>query len=138
MSLEKAAQCELDNALERQELFWKEKSSTKLHMEGDRNTAYFHRLAKIKNSTKLISSLKNGNEVLTEPTQLVEHVVNYFQNLFCTNPFVQDSLLVEEVIPSLVGGSVNNMLTMLPSREEIQHAVLTIFWWEFSIKDRYI
>ena len=38
----------LDQALARQEAFWKEKSKTKWHIEGDRNATYFHRLAKIK------------------------------------------------------------------------------------------
>jgi hypothetical protein len=73
MNLEKNAQCELDKALDKQDLFWKEKSRTTWHSDGDRNTTYFHRLTKIKNATKIISSLKNGNELITEPNQLADH-----------------------------------------------------------------
>lgn len=47
-------------------------------------------------------------------------------NLFGTNPFLQDQMLVEEVIPQLVGGNINAMLTMLPSHEEIRNAVFSL------------
>jgi hypothetical protein len=126
MQLEKIAQNDLGKALDRQEMFWHEKSRVNWHLQGDRNTSYFHRIAKIKNTSKLISSLKNGTDVITEPSQIAEHVVNHFQNLFCTNSFVQDQILVEEVIPKLVDDNVNNLLTILPSKDEIKHAVFDL------------
>ncbi|MCI08111.1 RNA-directed DNA polymerase (Reverse transcriptase), partial [Trifolium medium] len=43
MIMEKEAQCNLDKALERQEEFWREKARINWHLEGDRNTAYFHK-----------------------------------------------------------------------------------------------
>ena len=61
---EKIAQSELNKALERQECYWQEKSRTNWYVNGDRNTAYFHRLSKIKNKTKLIFSLKRERIVL--------------------------------------------------------------------------
>jgi hypothetical protein len=64
--------------------------------------------------------------VINEPSQIAEHVVNHFQNLFCTNSFVQDQILVEEVIPKLVDDNVNNLLTILPSKDEIKHAVFDL------------
>jgi hypothetical protein len=123
MQLEKIAQNDLGKALDRQEMFWHEKSRVNWHLQGDRNTSYFHRIAKIKNTSKLISSLKNGTDVINEPSQIAEHVVNHFQNLFCTNSFVQDQILVEEVIPKLVD---DNMNTILPSKGEIKHAVFDL------------
>ncbi|PNY03410.1 ribonuclease H [Trifolium pratense] len=122
MKLEKDAQADLDIALDRQEVFWKERSKIKWQLEGDRNTAYFHRMAKIKNTTKIISSLKHGNTTLTDPSQISDHVVEYYKTLFCTNPIVHDQLLVEKVIPNLVGDNINALLTVLPSAEEIKHA----------------
>jgi hypothetical protein len=54
-------------------------------------------------------------------------VVNYNQNLFCTNSDVlQDDLLVEEVIPSLIDDRVNALLTMIPSPSEIKNAVFDL------------
>ncbi|PNX82112.1 ribonuclease H, partial [Trifolium pratense] len=126
LHLEKKAQLDLDTALDRQEVFWKEKSKVKWHLEGDRNTAYFHRIAKIKNTTKLISSLKHGAEILTDPAQIADHVVQYYKNLFCTNPILQEQILVEQVIPNLVGQDTNALLTMIPSKDEIKHAVFDL------------
>jgi hypothetical protein len=37
----------LEDALNKQECFWQEKAHLNWHLEGDRNTKYFHRLAKI-------------------------------------------------------------------------------------------
>jgi len=46
---EKMAQCGLDKALEGHACFWHEKSSLSSLLERDRNTAFFHRITKIKN-----------------------------------------------------------------------------------------
>ncbi|WJX46199.1 hypothetical protein P8452_33021 [Trifolium repens] len=63
------------------------------------NTKYFHRLAKIKTSSKIITSIQDG-----------EH----------------DSLLAEEVIPNMVTDEVNAILIMLPSHDEIKAAVFAL------------
>jgi hypothetical protein len=57
---EKIASSLLEDALSKQEAFWQEKARLNWHLEGDRNTKYFHRLAKIKASTKHITSLQVG------------------------------------------------------------------------------
>jgi len=49
-----------------------------------------------------------------------------FIKLFCTNIVLQDNLLVEEVIPNLVTDNTNQMLTMLPSPDEIHRAVFAL------------
>jgi len=84
MNEEKQAQMDLDQALNKQELFWKEKDRLNWHVNGDRKTRFFHR---------------NLGEVITDPERISNHVVNYYKNLFSTNFVLQDSLLMEEVIP---------------------------------------
>jgi len=126
LNLKKYAQNDMNIALERQESFWREKAKAKLHVEGDRNTAYFHRLSQIKNKTKLINSLRVDESLLINTNQISEHIVNHFENLFCTNPILQDSLLVEEVIPRLIDDNTNNLLTMLPTHAEIKVAVFNL------------
>jgi hypothetical protein len=39
---------------------------------------------------------------------------------------LQDRLLVEEVIPQLINEYVNELLTTMPSRMEIKHAVFDL------------
>lgn len=49
LNQQKAAQITLENVMDKQEAFWREKAKVKWHLEGDRNTSYFHRIAKIIN-----------------------------------------------------------------------------------------
>jgi len=78
----KNAQISLENALEKKEEFWREKSNTSWHSQGDRNTKFFHRLAKIKHTSKLINSIMDGENTITKPEQISSHITNHFQNIF--------------------------------------------------------
>jgi hypothetical protein len=109
-----------------EELFWLEKSRVKWHIDGDRNTKYFHRLAKIKNSTKLINVSRDGDNVITDPTEIANIIVNHFQNIFTTNNVLQDNNLIDDVIPHLVDDQINIMLTSIPTPEEIKNAVFSL------------
>jgi hypothetical protein len=123
---EKTASANLEDALSKQEAFWQEKARLTWHLEGDRNTKYFHRLAKIKTSTKHITSLQDGETIITDQNRISDHVVNFYKNLFCANVVLQDSVLAEDVIPSLVNDDTNAILTMLPSHSEIKAAVFAL------------
>jgi hypothetical protein len=61
------AQAKLDDALQRQDWFWHEKSKVNWHVEGDRNTSYFHRVAKIKNTSKVMFALKVDENLVIDP-----------------------------------------------------------------------
>jgi hypothetical protein len=123
---EKLAQINLENVLHMEELFWSEKSKVKWHLEGDRNTAYFHRIAKIKNTTNHISSLMNGDIALNSTDEISAHVVDHFSSLFTQAGSFVDNGLVEEVIPNLITDRINDMLTNIPSMEEIKSAVFSL------------
>jgi hypothetical protein len=123
---ERIASSIYEEALNKQEAFWQEKARVKWHLEGDRNTKYFHRLTKIKTSSKLITTLQDGEQVLSDQNQIAEHVLNFYKNLFCTNIVLQDSLLAEEVIPNLVTNDINALMTVLPSHDEIKAAVFAL------------
>jgi hypothetical protein len=58
---ERVASTMYEEALNKQEAFWQEKARVNWHLEGDRNTKYFHRLTKIKTSTKTITTLQDGD-----------------------------------------------------------------------------
>jgi len=86
----KTAQISLENALDREEAFWREKANISWHSDGDKNTKYFHRLTKIKNTSKMITSINDGENVLTELEQISNHIIKHFQNIFSSNIYVQD------------------------------------------------
>jgi len=88
INLQKHAQIKYDEALNMQEVFWKEKARVQWHTDGDRNTSYFHRLAKIKNTNKLITSIRTGNVTLHEPNEIAEHITNHYKNLLSSNSFL--------------------------------------------------
>ncbi|KAK2374968.1 hypothetical protein QL285_075894 [Trifolium repens] len=124
---EKLAQIKLEEALHRQDWFWQEKAHVNWHVDGDRNTSYFQRIAKIKNTTKSIPSLKVGADTITGPRQISNHIVHYYKSLFCTNSHVlQDQLLIDDVIPEIIDDRLNSMLTMMPSAQEIKNAVFSL------------
>ena len=125
----KDAQFQLENAFLIEEDYWREKSKVAWHSDGDRNTKYFQRLTKIKNTSKLITTLTNGDDMVYDPDQISSLITNHFQNIFATNNVVQDlqvNQLIEDSVPSLITDDVNNLLTRLPTPTEIHQAVLTM------------
>lgn len=95
-------------------------------MDGDRNTRFFHRIAKIKHTTKRISSLKVEGMVLTDQDRIADHVVTYYKDLFNKISVLQDDHLIEDVIPLMMTDEANNTLTMLPTQEEVHNAILSL------------
>ena len=51
MEQEKSAQLNLENVVNLEEIFWKEKSRVKWNCDGDKNTTYLHIIEGIKNTT---------------------------------------------------------------------------------------
>lgn len=123
---ETTAQVKLHKALLDQEEFWKEKARINWHCQGDRNTAFFHKVAKIRNASKRMSILKNGNVILDKAEDIEQHVLQYYKALFATDNSCCPNQLVEDVIPPLVSAEDNVMLTNLPSREEVKNAVFSL------------
>jgi len=117
------AQLSLKKAMNNQDQFWREKARQQSFIYGDRNTAYFHRMARIKSSSKPITFLQDGNDHITDPRQMEEHMVSYFQNIFGGNNICVTSGLVARVIPTLVSMGENNALTIVPLLDEIKHGV---------------
>jgi hypothetical protein len=112
--------------LNTEEIFWHEKSKVQWHCEGDRNTAFFQRVAKIRNLSSLITTMRNGDITLNDPELISAHVVNHFKNIFTNNSNITHNGLIEEVVPKLITDRINNMLIMLPTREEISKVVFDL------------
>lgn len=69
--MELKVQEDFNDALNKQEWFWKEKAIINWHIGGDKNTAYFHRMAKIRNSIKSMSYIKIGDSITIDPSELL-------------------------------------------------------------------
>lgn len=110
---ESKVQQELELALAKEDLFWKEKSRTRWHKEGNKNTSYFHKVSKIKSHSNKTISLRDGNNITIDPSEMVAHAVNYYTNIFVFVGDSQDNDLIE-IIPSLVTKTMNTILTIIP------------------------
>lgn len=106
--------------------FWKDKAKNAKFIDGDRNTAYFHRSVKIREAQNFISMLKHGDEVLTDASNIEAHVLHYFTNIFTVNPPHEVNDLPDRLIPSLVTEADNALLTSLPSAEDIKNVVMAL------------
>lgn len=51
-------------------------------IHGDRNTTYFHIVAKIRASKNSISFFQDGDRVLIDLSDIEVHVVNYFKSIW--------------------------------------------------------
>ena len=122
-TLELQAQLTFTRAMNFEDQFWREKARNQSFIYGDRNTAYFHRVPRIKSASKPISMLHDGNVRITEPTAIEEHVLTYFQNIFGGVNNCVDNGLVAKVIPSLVSTEENAALIAMPLFEDIKNAV---------------
>lgn len=69
----------------------------------------------------MITSLRNGDEILIDKDDISQHIVNYYENLFSANFVLHEQLLVEEVIPSSIGDEVNQLRTMMATQNEIKN-----------------
>lgn len=120
---EAEAQIEFQQALACEEEFCREKSRLNWHCYGDRNTSFFHRVTKIRHASKSMSILKKGEEILEDQESIAQHVLQYYTSLYATNNDCVSNNLIGNVIPKLVSGPDNAMLTRLPFHDEIKQAV---------------
>lgn len=124
--LEAKAQAKLSQALHTQERFWKEKSRVNWLKDGDKNTAFFHRIAKQKWASNRINALKIDGNTISNSSQLKDHITNHFQNLYSSQNCISNHQLVDQVIPQLVTTADNDILGSIPSNEEIKKAVFAL------------
>ncbi|XP_019459917.1 PREDICTED: uncharacterized protein LOC109359677 [Lupinus angustifolius] len=124
--MEELAQQELLGALSMEEAFWMEKSRFKWHTSGDRNTSFFHKVTKVRQTTKSMSLLKHGDNILTEPQDIASHVLSYYSGMYACPNNITPNNLIQSVVPNLVSMGDNIMLTLAPTSEEIRAAVFTM------------
>ncbi|KAA3483857.1 reverse transcriptase [Gossypium australe] len=81
--LEQKLKEQLDLTLQQEETLWFQKSREKWIVQGDRNTKYFHSTTLVRRKRNKIEGLKNEMGTwITEPTDLKNIAVGYFQKLF--------------------------------------------------------
>ncbi|CAN6558781.1 unnamed protein product [Malus baccata var. baccata] len=113
-------------SLQMQEAFWKDRARVKWLTKGDINSSFFHAYARIKSSSSHISCILDGNNLLADPLAIESHIVNFYQTLFGSSFTPSGIDEVCEVIQPMVTDSENDLLSALPTDEEIKEAVFSL------------
>uniref|UniRef100_A0A803PYN6 Reverse transcriptase domain-containing protein n=1 Tax=Cannabis sativa TaxID=3483 RepID=A0A803PYN6_CANSA len=75
----------LDSLLYKEEIYWRQRASTKWLKAGDRNTKFFHKHASFRKKVNTIKFLKTEDgSVVNTQEGIVNLITDYFQNLFST------------------------------------------------------
>lgn len=78
----RSLKCEDLEVQRRLESLWHQKSRVKWHLQGDRNTKYFHSLASAHFRNNYISSLGIRDSMFLQPEEIKPQARNYFVGLF--------------------------------------------------------
>jgi hypothetical protein len=73
--------CETLQIYEEEEAFWFERSSKKWLLEGDNNTAYFHRIANGRKRKNTMYSLKKDDINIQGTTDLLAQATEYYKRI---------------------------------------------------------
>lgn len=108
------------------EIFWKQRSRVMWLREGDRNTKFFHRMAKQNfKCNHILYLLNDSGQQVTSPQGLLQLCQDYFSKVFsCTN--MQPRHTLAAGIPQSISEADNLILSAVPTVEEIREAVFSI------------
>src|SRR4051812_28153681 len=117
------AQQQLENKLDVEESYWKQKANIKWTVEGDRNTKFFHNTVKKRKQKLQIFRMENELGVWsTDNDEIKQNAINTFKEQF-NRPHTSegDALLME--IPTIISQEEKEMLSRFPTIEEIKETI---------------
>ena len=110
-----------------EELYWQKRGGEKWLLKGDSNTSYFHKCANGRKRKSMITSLEDGDNILTDQEELRAHITDFYKKLFgheeTTNIHIRDELWSEQ---EKVNAAENDRLTRPFTLEEVDAALKEI------------
>ncbi|XP_019199070.1 PREDICTED: uncharacterized protein LOC109192823 [Ipomoea nil] len=102
LKLETKLRHEFEETLYQEELLWFQRSKEEWIVSGDRNTRFYHAATSAKNKHDRIKVLKDENgHILTDESEIREHVQRYFMALFSKEPNACSQPLLQGAFPRL-------------------------------------
>ena len=121
------AQKSLNDAQRVEHEFLKEKARVKWIHEGDRNTAFFHRIVNSRRANNSIRAMDINGSLCWDPNSIKDHIKDFYEKLFTENKDNPPNFgIIKDVIPELVTAADNYLLVATPSNEEIRRAVFSL------------
>jgi hypothetical protein len=117
---------EVNVLVEKEEVFWRQRSRVSWLKEGDHNTKFYHKCASQRQKTNTILGLRDDNGVWHSDAMAINSIaVDYFHNLFSSsNPDSIDEVI--QSVASVVSPDMNDSLMQPFSSEEIRRALFQI------------
>ncbi|KAF6159335.1 hypothetical protein GIB67_032106 [Kingdonia uniflora] len=92
----------LTSAVNNDEDLWKQKARVNWLQSGDRNTAYFHGLARIKRNKSLIHSIQTEDgRTLEDQDEIKTHIVDFFYEFFSFKAHPKLDLVLNQELPRI-------------------------------------
>jgi exonuclease III len=122
-------QTELNGLLEKEEIFWRQRSRISWMSEGDKNTKFFHASCTQRRQTNLIRGLYDQDNIWqTEKNKIADIAVTYFQNIFTSSqPGVDTINSCLEGMVSVVTADMNANLLAQFTEEEVFAALQQMY-----------
>jgi hypothetical protein len=73
---------DLEASLLQEEICWRQKSRVRWLKEGDKCTKFFHQVANANRRNNTIESLSVNGSPTSDPTIIINHIVNFYESLF--------------------------------------------------------
>ncbi|VFQ62668.1 unnamed protein product [Cuscuta campestris] len=120
------AKAELIMATDNEFTFWKQKANLKWMEEGDSNTKFFHAYVKGRRTKSMIRVIEDSNgKPITNIEVIKKMDIEHFFNQFNNRKSVSMSPILAYITPTITEED-NNLLTMIPSDEEIKNTVWSL------------
>ncbi|KAL8523191.1 hypothetical protein ACS0TY_013240 [Phlomoides rotata] len=127
MSAEIEKTMHLNDLLARRNLFLRQRNRLQWLTDGDRNSAFFHRLHSIWKTQSSISHIRDGSDFINTPAAIGAYASDYYANLFSEEGTTStDFSCLDGFLHPTITDANNLLLTALPSAEEIHTAVLDL------------
>ncbi|XP_024164085.1 uncharacterized protein LOC112171081 [Rosa chinensis] len=113
----------LQELLQKEQIFWKQRSRILWLSEGDMNTRYFHQCALNRKKKNLIKRLRDVNGVWrTDDKEIQDVVLSYYKELF-QRSYPANMGEVTDTLPRVITEEMNVDLTKDVSNEEVSMAL---------------
>jgi hypothetical protein len=117
---------EMDSLLEKEEIYWKQRSRIEWLREGDRNTKFFHRKATWRKKKNTISKLKKDDGTYTDNVkEMGELTTKFFEDLYTADCDVEPEI-IQNILEPQINQQMNEDLCKEFSEEEISNALFQI------------
>lgn len=114
----KAEMWNLNRQIER---MWLQKSRVQWHLKGDRNTKYFHVMARSRQNKNSLKSVSIDDQIVEEPHLVKKNVFKHFQKLYSKNWEVRP--FFSEIMGHAIDEDMKSSLVAKFSEEEIWNAI---------------